>query len=415
MNAAMTHPLGEDLNDCTGCAACAAACPKGAISMSPSAEGFLYPQINVAACNDCDICRNTCPVKQKGLREDAEAEGIKELKREKPLKVFAAWHIDEAIRRESSSGGVFTALAERILAQGGVVVGAAFDDNFVVRHILIENSTDLQRLRGSKYVQSEISPALYLQIRDLLKRGKSVFFSGTPCQVAAIRNFLHKPYDNFFCCDIVCHGVPSPILFAHYLQYNLIKGEQVVKISFRNKAKGWKNYGVFRYLYNGDGKFITASADSYMLAFLRNYALRLSCYLCKFTTANSRPGDLTIADFWGVAKKYPEYDHDDKGTSLVLVNTKKGKSWLCACSQHLFLGTADLDTAIAGNPSIVRPSHRPPERDTFYRDLDLLPFPAIIRKYRLHTPSLPRRLVISLKRRAIGIILLLIRRKPKVE
>jgi coenzyme F420-reducing hydrogenase beta subunit len=409
MNEVITHPLGKDLENCTGCAACAVVCSSASIIMKADAEGFLHPQINLETCSDCDFCRTKCPVSRKSLSKAAQKEVVE---RRNPPSVFAAWHLDETIRFESSSGGVFTALAEIILARGGVAVGAAYDDNLVVRHVLIEASKDLYRLRGSKYVQSEIAPALYHKVRDLLKQGRPVLFSGTPCHIAAMRSYLGKPYDNLFCCDIICHGVPSPILFKCYVQDNLARGVQLVNVTFRDKTNGWKHYGVRWHLHNGSSKLVAMSADPYMAAFLRDYALRPSCYICQFKST-MRQGDLTIADFWGVANEYPEYDSDDKGTSLVLVNNKHGQAWLDSCRKNLFLGMANLDTAIVGNAQLVRPSFRPSERDTFYGDLAILSFHALIRKYRLHPPSLSRRIVGALKHWLKGFIHALIKRVSK--
>lgn len=398
MKTAATHPLGEALNACTGCAACAAVCAMDCITMEPDDEGFLHPRINTADCTDCGLCRQACPVcrgkPSEGVKEREETQG-------KPLHVFAAWHLNEAVRRESSSGGVFTALAESIFARGGVVVGAAFDDRLVVRHTLIETPADLHRLRGSKYVQSEVSSSLYRQIRDLLQQGRPVFFSGTPCQVAGLRGFLRRPDENLFCCDLICHGVPSPLLFARYGRYNQAKGNPLANVSFRDKTTGWKYFSVRQHLQKGGSRLFSVFADPYMAAFLQDCALRPACYVCPFARM-ARFGDLTIGDFWGVAEKHPEYDRDDKGTSLVLVNTEKGMAWLDACRKCLFLGPADLDTALAGNPMLVRSSHRPPQRDRFYRDLNALSFRALIHRYHLHPSSWARRLLSDLKRRLIA-------------
>lgn len=390
-----THPLDEDLVACTGCAACAAVCPEYCITMRSDAEGFLYPHVNKAVCKDCGLCHETCPINSVQL---ALKDSTTDAKQNGPLQVFAAWHLDEAIRRESSSGGVFTALAEAVFAQSGAVVGAAFDNNLVVRHILIENSADLERLRGSKYVQSEVPPIMYQLIRDLLMQSRPVLFSGTPCQVAGLRSFLRKPYDNLFCCDIVCHGVPSPLLFARYTQYCRQRGEQLTTISFRDKQIGWKKFGVRHYLQDGGSRFFAASAEPYLLAFLRNYDLRESCYTCVFA-CTQRTGDLTIADFWGVGKKYPEYDQEDKGTSLVLVNTVQGHIWLDSVRTKLFLGPADMETAIAGNSNLVGPCTRPHQRDTFFNDLKVCPYPIIIRKYRLHAPTILNRIYVKIRRK----------------
>jgi len=306
--------------------------------------------------------------------------------------------MDEDVRRASSSGGVFSVLADDILHQGGVVVGAAFDEQLIVRHVVIDDPADLPRLRGSKYVQSEMQPGLYRHVRDLLDQGRLVLFSGTPCQVAGLRSYLRRPFENLFCCDIVCHGVPSPLLLMRYGEYYKAMGTPLTKITFRDKATGWKAFGVRQHFANGGARFRSTFADPYMAAFRHDYSLREACYGCKFAST-TRWGDLTIGDFWDVAKTYPQYDADDKGTSLLLVNTIKGAAWLDECRDRLFVGAADIDTAVAGNPQLTKANRRPPQRDTFYRDLESIPFRSLIRKYRLRPMSFLRQLAIALRRR----------------
>ena len=395
MNTILAHP--EDIAVCTGCAACSAVCPSDSITMQADAEGFLYPRINADTCTDCRLCRQTCP---------ADPEATMNLKRadvgsEFP-KVFAAWNLDGDIRRQSSSGGVFTALAEDILSRGGVVVGAAFDDDLVVKHVCVEKGGELHRLRGSKYVQSEVAPTIHRRIRALLEQGRRVLFSGTPCQVAGLRAFLKQSFENLFCCDLICHGVPSPKLFARYVGHSTENRDRVVRVDFRDKTNGWKSFGVRQQRENGESLFSTMHADPYIQAFLRNYALRPACYACAFATT-SRFGDLTLGDFWEVAKKYPEYDRDDKGTSLLLVNNVKGESWLDACRPKLFLGLADLATAIAGNPMLVHSSRRPPHRDVFYRDLEVMEISPFIKKYRLEGQLYRSRILSNIARRVKAI------------
>jgi coenzyme F420-reducing hydrogenase beta subunit len=408
MNEEGTHPILKDTDTCIGCAACAAVCPKEAISMCPDAEGFLFPRVETITCNDCGLCRTTCPVYQNCSPDrvpEARA-GIR-----KPIGVFAAWHLDTDIRRKSSSGGVFTALADTVLKQGGVVCGAAFDDNDVVQHNLIDSSADLPRLRGSKYVQSEISPACYHRIHTYLIQGRPVLFSGTPCQVAALCHYLGKPCENLFCCEIVCHGVPSPLLFARYVQNCRDEGQNVTGISFRDKTTGWKTYSISRQIHNEGKILVPASADPYIAAFLHDFSLRPSCYACRFKS--TAQGDITLGDFWGVAKKYPEYDRDDKGTSLVLVNTCKGEALLESCHHELFCGKADLDTAIAGNAMLVRSCERPPGRDTFYQDLADLSFPELIQNYRLSPVSSSRLPASPFLEKVTRFFRAVIRRRPK--
>ncbi len=388
------HTLGEQMQACTGCAACAAACPQRCISMQPDAEGFVQPQIDALRCNGCNVCRRICPAMRPPAVSVA-GETSKDSLRPFP-QVFAAWHLDETVRRESSSGGVFTALAEYVLGLGGVVVGAAFDAQLVVRHVMIERSDDLHRLRGAKYVQSDLSPDLIRHMQGQLKQGGSVLFSGTPCQVAGVRSALDEGTGRLLCCDVACHGVPSPRLLERYIEHHAQMGGPLRSLSFRAKAPGWKTYSVRRESQDGDARTTPMRDDPYMAAFLRDYALRPACYACKFAST-TRTSDLTIADFWGVANRYPEYDRDDKGTSLVLANNARGLDWLTACRASLFVGEADIETAIAGNPVLIRACGRPPERDTFYGDVKTLSFEELVRRYRLCGPPLTRRVLSRIK------------------
>ena len=391
VNALAKHTLGEEQSLCAGCTACAAICPVDAITMAADAEGFLHPVIHTDLCTDCGLCRKFCPVHnlKNGGKTGWEGHGVS--------LVLAAWTLDENIRRKSSSGGVFTALAENILEKGGAVAGAAFDDRLHVRHCIVTTMVELHRLRGSKYVQSEIPKEIYEEIEHLLQQGRSVLFSGTPCQIAGIRSFLRKPYERFYCCDLVCMGVPSSLLFDKYIAWKNAQLESpIASCGFRDKTSGWKTPGMIHSSLDGRCEYTQQSA--YYLAFIRRLALRPSCYACPFKGLN-RPGDVTLADFWGVAKKYPEYDRDDAGTSLVLVNTPKGKEWLDECGAGLFLGSADIDTAIAGNAMLVHPALRPPERSEFYGDLGTMAFKALIRKYRLKRPAVHQRLIKSLRQR----------------
>jgi coenzyme F420-reducing hydrogenase beta subunit len=378
---------------CTGCAACAASCSKRCISLRPDNEGFQRPVVDYSKCTGCKNCSSVCPI----LIDDAsqpiysvESDKIvnntitAKSRTEKVEQIaYAAWNLDEEIRKKSSSGGVFSVLAEVIINKGGVVVGAAFDNSFTVRHIIIEKISDIYRLRGSKYVQSEIEPAILCLIRDMLEKRRNVLFSGTPCEVAGLLFFLNKSYNNLYCCDLVCHGVPSPLLFKQYKKHLESNSGRLLDISFRDKINGWKKYSIYLKYENGRNKFISMKDDSYMIAFLRDYALRPSCYECRYKKLQ-RNGDITIADFWGVDKKYPEYDLDDKGTSLILVNSIKGKWLIDACKDKLFIGNADVDTAISGNPSLVRSSLRPSQRDTFYRDLKNLSFGKLVKRYKIN-------------------------------
>ncbi len=380
--------------------ACAAACPNNTINIKTNAEGFIYPQINNLLCNDCGICQEICPV----YKSTISANHTSNPDEEKVPTVFAAWHLDDRVRKDSSSGGVFTALAEEVLSKKGVVVGAAFDETYTLRHILIDNNDGLEKLRGSKYLQSEIRPTLYKRIKEILEQNRILLFSGTPCQVAGLRSFLHKSYDNLICCDVACHGVPSPKVFDAYKKMLEKQNKaKVMRIAFRRKDSGWKKYSVLLSFDNNTEYRSIYNEDPFMLGFLRNIYLRPSCYICQFARID-RPGDITLADFWGVGQKYPQYDKDDKGTSLILVNSSKGNLWFNQIKKSLFLGIADIDTAVGGNPILSQPSVRAQARDTFFRDLGQISFEKIIRKYQLYAPTLLQKYSRAIKRRIKRII-----------
>ena len=232
----------KDKKDCCGCSACVQKCPKQCISLKEDCEGFLYPIVDKDICIDCGLCEKVCPILYQGEER-------------KPLKVFAAKNHDEEIRKQSSSGGIFTLLAEKIINEGGVVFGAKFDENWDVKHDYTETIEGLAAFRGSKYVQSRIEDN-YRKAETFLKQGRKVLFSGTPCQIAGLKRFFRKEYENLLTVDFICHGVPSPGVWRRYLQETVarmcdknrvstdpisIKNARVESISFRDKSHGWKN------------------------------------------------------------------------------------------------------------------------------------------------------------------------------
>ena len=380
------YPVGDDLTACTGCGACAAACPTNAIELLPDIEGFHVPYINKELCVDCDSCEKTCPIADATYDQT----NINSNKSENFPLIYASWSKNNDIRYKSSSGGIFSSLGEKILEYDGIVIGASFNPDLEVQHKAVHLRDDILQLRGSKYVQSYISKDLYQQIKTRLKQGQLILFSGTPCQVSGLRSFLNRDYSNLYCCDIICHGVPSPFFFNKYITEESNKHGKIKDVNFREKSNGWKYFNIRKTFDKNKSVVRSVFTDPYMLAFLRNYSLRNSCYQCKFTKTH-RVGDITLGDFWGVEKNYPNYNIDDKGTSLILINNEKGAHMLDMCKNDLFIGEADLDSALTKNPMLTCPAKYPKERLQFYRDLKQLTFKSFITKYNLKGPSLYKR------------------------
>lgn len=340
--------------ECTGCGACASICPKAAITMKPDEEGFLYPAVDSALCIECDACEKRCPV-GKPLPENRVC-------------YSGAQHRDEQIRRQSSSGGVFTALARQMLSQGGVVFGAVFDENMRVEHIGAFDETELSAMRGSKYVQSDASDAI-ANAYSLLKRGIPVLFSGTPCQISGLKAKVGDRYaERLLTVDFVCHGVPSPGVFASYIQMlEREHGSKVKNYTFRDKRKGWKDFSAVALFADGSEHEGTQRDEPYLYGFLQNLYLRPSCVQCDALRGVHHPSDITIADLWGAQNICPEKD-DDTGLSLVMVNTQRGRDALKACGAELTtFPIKDTQGMLRFNPSIETTAHAHEKRAAFFR------------------------------------------------
>ena len=304
--------------ECCGCEACVQVCPKKCINLYADSQGFLYPIVCEESCIDCSLCETVCPVLNKVSPQQNSSSTL-----------YAVKAIDNHIRVNSSSGGFFSVLSEYILNRNGVVYGAAFDDVFNVFHTRVETKASFPKLRGSKYVQSRIGQT-FTQCKHDLDQGKQVLFSGTPCQISALGHFLRREYENLIKVEVVCHGVPSPMIFKKYLEESILSSgdnKVITKVNFRTKLEGWKKY-YFTVEYNENGMskvYNECVTDSlYMKGFLNDLYIRPSCFECpakNFTSA----ADFTIADFWGQDIAFPEFD-DDKGVSAVFLNTKKANS-----------------------------------------------------------------------------------------
>ena len=357
---------------CTGCGACAAGCPKNAITMVRDAEKFLYPAVDPERCIHCGHCTAICPILCTREPQPMPA-------------VFAAWNKDDAVRKDSTSGGVFSLLAEYVLEGGGVVFGAAFDRKMHLRHIACFSKEELWPLRGAKYVQSDLEDT-YRTVRKCLET-RPVLFSGTPCQVDGLYRFLGSRPENLTTCDLVCHGVPSPGVWEDMVRsIQRRKKKELQTVRFRNKVTGWYD-SHFTTLYT-DGSVDSAPLfrTEYGRAFGRALFLRPSCYRCPYTSM-TRVGDFTLGDFWGLRPdELP--DQQTRGVSLLLVNTSH--------ASHVFdqLPIAKKvfppERAIAGNPRLASPITQPPDRAAFFAAYALEDFEDVRREF-FRLPPLPVR------------------------
>ncbi len=374
----------KDKAQCCGCAACAQVCPKHCITMQADDEGFLYPQINQEQCVHCGLCEASCPV----LNVQPEAEG-------KP-KAYAAYSKNEDQRQRSSSGGIFSLLAEQTLSTGGVVIGAEMTENCrSVRHVAIESQDELYRLQGSKYLQSQVGTT-YAQAKQYLAEGRKVLFSGTPCQIEGLRTFLKKDYENLLCVDLICHGAPSPKLWEKYVDYReKCAGAQVQRTFFRYKKYGWKTYAVLFEFSNNTAYEQRFSQDLFMQMFLQNLCLRPSCYQCKFKKMH-RVSDITLADFWGSQSVCPEMD-DDKGLSAVMVHSEKGQKAIDALQNQAAWKQVNVEQVVAGNSSMVKSCEKPPKRDAFMQEMDGMTIQRLGEKY-LKRPPMKARMIAKAKK-----------------
>lgn len=323
--------------------------------MAEDEEGFRYPRVDAERCRNCGKCERTCPVLNPIEREQEST----------PV-TYAAINKDEAVRADSSSGGMFHLFAGQILAQGGIVFGAGFDENWEVCHQSVERVDDLGRLRVSKYLQSRIETT-FQQVARHLRQGRRVLFAGTPCQCAALRRFVGKRDENLILVDFICHGVPSPKIWRNYLALRARKKE-IRRISFRNKNLSWERY-LLAISYGNANKYLAAdlNTDLYLRGFLQNLYLRPSCHNCHFCKKN-RPSDITLADFWGVQEESPDM-YDGKGTSLIFIQSQKGKALFQQVQDRARIKEQDFAKAIRHNPSMIQSSTLSPKRAAFFRDV----------------------------------------------
>jgi coenzyme F420-reducing hydrogenase beta subunit len=354
--------------NCCGCTACKFSCPTSAIEMVEDNEGFLYPIIEQNSCIDCGRCRSVCSFNNNYLKNNDF---------ELPI-VLAVKHKNNDIRMSSTSGGVFTALSDYILDNSGVVFGAKFDENKKVIHSKAFTKLERDKFNGSKYVQSDLND-VFKDIKNLIRKNKKVLFSGTPCQCAGLRSFLtNENVENLVICDIVCHGVPSPLMFKeHIKRLELVKNSVISNYFFRDKILGWHAHNEVAVFKNGKKEFLTSNMERHKLLFHSHFIMRPSCYECVFTNLN-RPSDITMGDFWGIERSMPDFD-DNKGVSLILINSLKGKSLFEKIKDKLEYRISNIDDCM--QPNLKQPTTKPKNRDEFWNDYFEKGYKFVIKKY----------------------------------
>lgn len=357
---------------CCGCNACGDICPKQAISFETDIEGFWYPKVDETKCIDCGLCEKACPV--------INIERLKRNDYEKPAHTIAAVNKNMRIRWNSTSGGAYTALAEGMLEQGGYISGAVYDKDFSVKSIVTNNPDDLERLRSSKYLQSNTAN-LHKSIKQLLQKGEKVLACGTPCQMAALRSFLDKDYDNLVIVDIICRGVNSPKVYRAYLDSLEKKfNSKVVYVKAKNKELGWRNLTRKVTFENGQSYYGVFMDDDFRRGYHTNVYCRPSCYACQFK-GFPRIADITIADYWGIEKVDKNLDMNI-GTSMMLLNSNKGIAYFEKIKDKLEYKETAFESILGGNIALKKPiGPAKIDRKAFFEDLDAHDFDYVTQKY----------------------------------
>lgn len=338
---------------CTGCTACVSVCPKHCIKMLADDEGFKYPYIDKDMCINCGICKRVCPVNYKGHKNVGKKNA------------YVARAKDDKLLKICSSGGVFTAMAKNVLLRGGIIYGAIYDEDLQVVHSRIDNIQDIEKLAGSKYVQSSLE-GIFERVKNDIEQGNFVLFCGTPCQCEGLNKYLGKDTENIVMIDLVCHGVPSPLLWNAYCSYlNKNKGE-IISANFRSKHYGYHTASMEIKFADGSIEYGSARTNMMLKSYFRNVADRMSCYSCEFKTMD-RCSDLTVFDSWHASKLCTAIKDDDKGYTNVIVQSNKGNEFLKTCINDLKIYEIDVEKAIQldGNMAIKSVPFLK-EREDFY-------------------------------------------------
>lgn len=359
---------------CSSCGACANVCPKNAIKMCLDANGFFRPVIDDNLCIHCGFCERKCPW---SIHVDNPNERLS------MPKIFAANANDKDLRKMSSSGGIFSLLAQRILESNGVVFGVAQLSKFDFKYIIVEKKEDLKKIRGSKYIQADVG-LIYKDVRSYLNQGKKVLFTGTPCQIAALYSVIGKSAnENLYTIDIVCHGTPSFKVFKKHVSEIEKKNSSIVEETiFRDKCSGWNAYSVtYKMKFGNNERLITKyhRDDAFMRLFLKNFSLNEACDDCAYRKI-PRIADLTLGDYWKIKNVHPEL-FDDLGTSVVMLNTAHGESLFNEVKHHCSWIASNLESVVVGNRSICFANEPNLKRNRFFEDVDVLTMDQLVKKY----------------------------------
>lgn len=358
---------------CTGCGACKHICPVNAIQMEEDEEGFAFPRINENLCIHCDLCKKTCPTNKESKTKSMD----------QFPKVYAVRNKNKEVLKFSSSGGVFPILADFVINNNGCVAGCIFDENLKPIHVIVNDMKYLKKFQGSKYVQSDMGE-IFPQIKQILENDILLLFTGTPCQVAGLKAYLGKEYENLITADLVCHGVPSYWVFQKYLNFlKKTKRGEISTYRFRDKAKnGWGSDGSY-YLIKENKiykKELYPERDYYYYLFeVNNSILRESCYQCNYTSIK-REGDFTMADFWRIQEFHPEF-YSKEGVSMLMVNTEKAEKIFRMISSNMEYIPSTIENARNALSNLRKSSSRPSIRDTIYSDINVLGFEKAAKQY----------------------------------
>ena len=362
--------LYQDKKDCCGCTACANICPKKSISMREDTEGFKYPAVDEAICSGCGLCKKTCAFRSS----DSNLNSFQE-----PF-VYAVKHSDESIRMNSSSGGAFTAISDYILNKQGVVYGVAFDDEMNVVHQRAQTQDERNKFRESKYVQSDLSN-VFQKVGSDLSSGITTLFTGTPCQCAGLKSYLQNKgiaQDKSILCDVVCHGTPSPRLWREHINFLMKKENSRIKeYHCKCKIKGWHTHTERVVFENGKEDYTSLKSQMHKIIFYSHNALRPACHGCLYANFN-RQSDITIADFWNIEKTLADFD-DNRGVSLVLINTTKGEEIFEQIHKNILYIPSNLKDCM--QPNLLKPTEVSNNREKFWNDYYEKGYYYIIKKY----------------------------------